>query len=103
MPKRGARLVRSSLLSAAIAGCVTPPPTWPLPTGLGGVFGDMVLKIPALLLGGYPTGLFAAFVVMLLVGAGALAVRLRLGADCIAATDSAAPQEPAARRHGDED
>ncbi len=41
---------------AAIAGCVTPPPTWPLPTGLGGVFGDMVLQIPALFLGGYPRG-----------------------------------------------
>ena len=34
----------------------TPPPTWPLPTGLGGVFGDMVLKMPALFIGGYPTG-----------------------------------------------
>ena len=36
----------AALLFAAIAGCMTPPPTWPLPTGLGGVFGDMVLKIP---------------------------------------------------------
>ena len=58
---RGARSPGSvaSILCAAIAGCVTPPPTWPLPTGLGGVFGDMVLKIPAMALGGYPTGLIA--------------------------------------------
>jgi DNA segregation ATPase FtsK/SpoIIIE, S-DNA-T family len=46
----------SAVLGAAIAGCVVPPPTWPLPTGLGGVAGDMLLSLPALILGGYPTG-----------------------------------------------
>jgi len=55
-----------AVLSAGIAGCVVPPETWPLPTGLGGVFGDMVLAAPALLSGDYPTGLFALVVAMVL-------------------------------------
>lgn len=58
--RRGGAWFVASVLAAAIAGCVTPPPTWPLPTGLGGVFGDMVLKIPALFIGAYPTGVIAS-------------------------------------------
>ena len=56
MGKRAAAWFGAALLFAAIAGCLTPPLTWPLPTGLGGVFGDMVLKLPALLIGSYPKG-----------------------------------------------
>ncbi|MEP9374662.1 DNA translocase FtsK [Mesorhizobium sp. KR1-2] len=56
MPRRAFAWFGASLLSAAIAGCTTPPPTWPLPSGLGGVLGDMVLKIPGMLTGGYPAG-----------------------------------------------
>ncbi|MFK0689180.1 DNA translocase FtsK [Mesorhizobium sp. IMUNJ 23033] len=66
LPKRGLTWFGFALLAAAIAGCVTPPKTWPLPTGLGGVFGDMVLKIPGLVIGGYPTGLFASVLAVLL-------------------------------------
>src|ERR671931_1134278 len=33
--RRAAAWFGASLLFAAIAGCLTPPPTWPLPTGLG--------------------------------------------------------------------
>lgn len=66
LPKRGLAWFGFALLAAAIAGCVVPPKTWPLPTGLGGVFGDMVLKIPGLVIGGYPTGLFASVVAILL-------------------------------------
>jgi S-DNA-T family DNA segregation ATPase FtsK/SpoIIIE len=60
--RRAGAWFAASLLFAAIAGCVTPPPTWPLPTGLGGVFGDMVLKLPSLALGGYPQGWIAMVV-----------------------------------------
>ncbi|MCA0276045.1 MAG: DNA translocase FtsK [Proteobacteria bacterium] len=67
MPKRGLAWFGSALLAAAIAGCVGAPPTWPLPTGLGGVFGDMVLNIPGLFIGGYPTGLVATVIGVLLI------------------------------------
>ncbi len=65
LPKRAAAWLFASLLLAAVAGCVTPPATWPLPSGLGGVLGDMLLKIPSLFTGGYPTGLFAAILAIL--------------------------------------
>jgi S-DNA-T family DNA segregation ATPase FtsK/SpoIIIE len=66
--KRALAWFGSSLLFAGIAGCVTPPDTWPLPSGMGGVIGDIVLKIPALIIGSYPVGLVA----MALAGALAL-------------------------------
>ena len=69
MAKRAAAWFGAALLFAAIAGCLTPPLTWPLPTGLGGVFGDMVLKLPALLVGTYPKGLFALLVTIVLAPA----------------------------------
>ncbi len=46
------------LASAAIA-CLSVPETWPLPSGLGGIAGDMMLKIPALFTGSPPSGWFA--------------------------------------------
>ncbi|MBX3584785.1 MAG: DNA translocase FtsK [Rhizobiaceae bacterium] len=68
MPKRAAAWFGAALLFAAIAGCATPPQTWPLPTGLGGVFGDMVLKIPALFTGGgYPGGFLATLLAIVFI------------------------------------
>ncbi|WP_425419974.1 DNA translocase FtsK [Oricola indica] len=46
----------AAILAAAVAGCFPMTGTWPLPTGLGGVFGDMVLRLPGMLSGGYPAG-----------------------------------------------
>ena len=66
--KRGAAWFGMTLAAAAIAGCVPAPEGWPLPSGLGGVVGDMVLSVPAVAIGGYPTG-FAAIVVALLIAA----------------------------------
>ena len=54
---RGGAWLGAALCAAAIAGCITPPPGWPLPSGLGGVMGDMVLSVPAFFLGAYPQGL----------------------------------------------
>jgi len=39
-------------LSAAFASCLTRPPQWPLPTGIGGVAGDALLRIIAGIAGG---------------------------------------------------
>jgi S-DNA-T family DNA segregation ATPase FtsK/SpoIIIE len=55
-----------SVLAAGIAGCMNPPETWPLPTGLGGVFGDFVLNIPAYFTGSYPKGIFGLVIASLL-------------------------------------
>jgi S-DNA-T family DNA segregation ATPase FtsK/SpoIIIE len=40
-------------------GCFPPPNTWPLPSGTGGVLGDLILRFPALFIGAYPTSTFA--------------------------------------------
>ena len=55
----------ATLLAAAALGCFGRPQTWPLPTGLGGVCGDLVLKIPAMLIGHYPSGLTAVPFILL--------------------------------------
>jgi len=68
MPRRALAWFGASLLAAGMAGCATPPPTWPLPTGLGGVFGDMVLKVPGMFTGGYPKGVVASVVMAVLAG-----------------------------------
>ncbi|MEZ5784129.1 MAG: DNA translocase FtsK [Rhizobiaceae bacterium] len=60
--KRSLAWLGAALCAAAITGCIVPPPTWPLPTGLGGVFGDMMLKLPAAFTGEYPKGLLAMVV-----------------------------------------
>jgi S-DNA-T family DNA segregation ATPase FtsK/SpoIIIE len=57
--KRGACWFLGSVLASAALSCVPAPVTWPLPNGLGGVFGDMILRLPALITGEYPTGTFA--------------------------------------------
>ncbi|MDX0570506.1 cell division protein FtsK [Sinorhizobium medicae] len=48
-----------SVLASAALSCVPAPITWPLPNGLGGVFGDMILRFPALFTGTFPTGTLA--------------------------------------------
>ncbi len=40
------------LFSAGFAASLPQPPTWPLSTGLGGVLGDALLKLPSLAAGG---------------------------------------------------
>lgn len=68
MPRRALAWFCASLLAAAMAGCFAIPASWPMPIGLGGVLGDMVLKIPAIFTGTFPRGGLA----MILVGVLAL-------------------------------
>jgi S-DNA-T family DNA segregation ATPase FtsK/SpoIIIE len=49
---RGGAWVLAVLLAAAFASCLPRTSAWPLPTGLGGVVGDMLLWAPAALFGG---------------------------------------------------
>jgi S-DNA-T family DNA segregation ATPase FtsK/SpoIIIE len=42
--------------AAAFASCLPVSPSWPLPTGLGGVIGDAMLRLPAWLTGGPLSG-----------------------------------------------
>ncbi len=62
IPARAAAWGLGSVLSCAVLGCFPPPLTWPIPNGIGGVIGDMILRFPALFVGAYPTGTFATAV-----------------------------------------
>ncbi len=63
----------SAALAATAAATLPAPSTWPLPTGLGGVGGDLLLQLPGVLLGGMPgwigvlAGLAFALLAVLLV------------------------------------
>ncbi|EHS52000.1 cell division FtsK/SpoIIIE [Rhizobium sp. PDO1-076] len=59
VPARLAAWLVGALVAAATVGCFPPPLTWPLPSGTGGVLGDLILRFPALFIGAYPTGTFA--------------------------------------------
>jgi S-DNA-T family DNA segregation ATPase FtsK/SpoIIIE len=59
IPARLAAWGGGTLLSAAALGCFPAPLTWPIPNGIGGVIGDMILRFPALFVGAYPTGIVA--------------------------------------------
>ncbi|WP_182086187.1 DNA translocase FtsK [Aureimonas sp. ME7] len=58
-------------LASAALGSLEAPAGWPLPIGLGGIVGDLVLKIPALATGAYPAGVWG-FVACALFAAPAL-------------------------------
>jgi S-DNA-T family DNA segregation ATPase FtsK/SpoIIIE len=58
------------LVFCAAFACLSRPVTWPLPSGLGGLAGDMLMKLPAALLGGYPSGVTGAVVAALIAAPG---------------------------------
>ncbi|MBB5536643.1 DNA translocase FtsK [Rhizobium giardinii] len=64
--KRAAAWFGGSVLASAALGCIPAPVTWPLPSGLGGVFGDMILRFPALFTGTFPSGTFGTVLGILL-------------------------------------
>jgi S-DNA-T family DNA segregation ATPase FtsK/SpoIIIE len=59
IPARLAAWGGGTLLASATLGCFPAPQTWPIPNGIGGVIGDMILRFPALFVGAYPTGMVA--------------------------------------------
>lgn len=65
--RRSLAWMGAALLFAAIASCFAVPSSWPMPIGLGGVFGDMVLRLPGLFLGAFPQGAIASGIALVLV------------------------------------
>jgi S-DNA-T family DNA segregation ATPase FtsK/SpoIIIE len=59
VPARLGAWLAGTLLASATLGCFPAPLTWPIPNGIGGVIGDMILRFPALFVGSYPTGVLA--------------------------------------------
>ena len=58
---RGLVWIVATFLAAGFASTLPRIGSWPLPTGFGGVFGDLLLRIPAMFLGGH-LGRMAMFV-----------------------------------------
>lgn len=58
--RRIAFWVFATILLATTFGSVSVPSTWPLPVGLGGVIGDLLLKLAQLITGDYPSGILSA-------------------------------------------
>ncbi|MBC7282469.1 DNA translocase FtsK [Hoeflea sp.] len=67
--RRGAAWFGGAWLTAALFGLMPASANWPLPNGLGGVLGDMALKIPSVFTGGFPSGLVAVILGLLLAPA----------------------------------
>ena len=61
-----------TLAAAAFASCLPPSTAWPLPTGLGGVIGDVLLRAPAAAFGGPLSGA-TRLTVAIVIGIAALA------------------------------
>ena len=59
-----------TLLASGFASCLPKTPSWPLPTGLGGVIGDAIMRVPAFFLG--PLSGFGLTVAAAVLGATAL-------------------------------
>ena len=70
---RGAILwVAGTFAAAGFASCLAPSKSWPLPTGLGGVVGDSLLRAPAWVFGGPLSGA-PRFVIAIMIGVAAFA------------------------------
>ncbi|WP_026620117.1 DNA segregation ATPase FtsK/SpoIIIE, S-DNA-T family [Ensifer sp. WSM1721] len=85
-----------SVLASAALSCVPAPITWPLPNGLGGVFGDMILRFPALFTGTFPTGTFATVLACLFAAPAAWCLIYSAGLIGVSDEEEAEPAAEAA-------
>ncbi len=65
--ERAGAWIFAIILVAAAFGSIAAPATWPLPVGLGGVIGDVVLKLPQLVFGQYPFGAMSILLAIVFV------------------------------------
>jgi S-DNA-T family DNA segregation ATPase FtsK/SpoIIIE len=84
-----------ALLAAGFIACLTRPHTWPLPTGLGGVIGDTMLRLPAWFAGGALSGMPRLVIALVLGCAAFVLIVTACGVGLHAPIDDADP--------GDED
>ncbi len=91
MGRRSLAWLGAALLFSAIASCFAVPQSWPMPIGLGGVFGDMLLRFPGLFLGSFPQGAIASVIALVLA---APAAWLCLFASGIVGRDAALINSP---------
>ncbi|HYW60593.1 MAG TPA: DNA translocase FtsK [Xanthobacteraceae bacterium] len=84
-----------TVLTAGFIACLTRPATWPLPTGLGGVIGDSILRAPAWFAGGALSGL-PRLVIAIILGLAAFLV-------IVTACGVGFPAPPAEDGAGEED
>ncbi len=107
LPTRLSRLtaatwIAGSLATALALATLPVPYTWPLPTGLGGAIGDLLLAVPAFFIGAEPAG-FSALVTGVIVAALATAAMLHAcgliwQGDVAADDDDEVPEVQPARR-----
>ncbi len=88
--------IAGALFAASVFACFNPPVSWPLPVGIGGVLGDLVIKVPGNLSStGYPTGIFAVLTGLLLVAPAGWLLAYASGV----IGNGATANEPASRRN----
>ncbi|MBJ6132793.1 DNA translocase FtsK [Ochrobactrum sp. Q0168] len=98
--KRSFAWICAAILFAGIASCFAVPESWPMPIGLGGVFGDMLLRFPGLFIGQFPQGAIASAIALVLAFP---ALWLCLFASGIIGRGIINPAQPAQRGRADED
>ncbi|MBC8716459.1 DNA translocase FtsK [Ochrobactrum sp. Marseille-Q0166] len=98
--KRSFAWLGAALLFAAIASCFAVPESWPMPIGLGGVFGDLMLRIPGVFIGAFPQGAIASGIALVLAFP---ALWLCLFASGIIGRRDALVNAPAGRESSSED
>src|SRR6476620_11223921 len=93
---RGMLWIVATFLAAAFASTLPHIGSWPLPTGLGGVAGDAVLRAPAWIFGS-PLGSFTRFILCIVFGLATAATLV------LAARAPDYDEKPAAREADDEE
>ncbi|QCI96702.1 DNA translocase FtsK [Agrobacterium larrymoorei] len=101
IPARLVAWIGGAFIASASLGCFPAPATWPLPNGIGGVIGDMILRFPALFIGAYPTGTAATVLGAILAAPAAwlmLVASGLIGSSDADAEEDFAPQPAAASK-----